>query len=87
MFRMFNWLFSKLDYICICFETKRKVQCSFCTREQQEAGPFIEGPFIGRPQVFICDICIDVCRSAMDEMMANQVNSPAPNPGAPAESD
>ena len=43
-------------------ETIKNVKCSFCGKAQEEVKKIVAGP-----GVYICNECIDVCRSIIDE--------------------
>ena len=47
----------------------RSVRCSFCRKPQNEVGRLIAGP----PGVYICDECVDLCVSVLE----NDMESPA----------
>ena len=40
----------------------KPVRCSFCNKPQSEVGTLIAGP-----GVYICDECVDLCQSIIDE--------------------
>jgi hypothetical protein len=49
------------------------LRCSFCNLSQRDVRMLISGP-----KVYICDICVDICR----EILAENVKSlPPPDPG------
>ena len=41
---------------------EKPVRCSFCNKAQNEVATLIAGP-----GVYICDECVDLCRSIIDE--------------------
>jgi hypothetical protein len=41
---------------------RRKLHCSFCGKHQDEVRKLVAGP-----NVFICDECVNLCKSIMDE--------------------
>ncbi len=43
-------------------DDKREIRCSFCGKPQSEVHKLIAGP-----NVYICDECIDICQSILDE--------------------
>jgi len=43
-------------------DERARACCSFCGKSYRQVGPLIEGP----NGVYICDQCIDLCRSIMD---------------------
>jgi len=61
---------------------KRLYRCSFCAKAQTEVKTLIAGP-----GVFICDECVDICRSVIDKQpKATTQNTPSLLPdGAPTE--
>jgi len=44
---------------------KKGLQCSFCGRWHSEVATLIPGP----GDIFICDSCVDVCKSVVDNML------------------
>ena len=43
--------------------TKKNAFCSFCRKSYRDVGPLVEGP----GDVFICNECIDLCQSILDQ--------------------
>ncbi|MCA8989210.1 MAG: AAA family ATPase, partial [Planctomycetaceae bacterium] len=43
--------------------TKKHANCSFCGKSYREVGPLVEGP----EDVFICENCIDLCQSILNQ--------------------
>lgn len=46
-------------------EDKKQIRCSFCGKSQDEVRKIIAGP-----GVYICDECVDICMSIIDEDMS-----------------
>ena len=44
--------------------TDREICCSFCGKPQSEARRLIAGP-----GVYICDSCVELCKSILDDEM------------------
>ena len=43
--------------------TKKHANCSFCGKSYREVGPLVEGP----DDVYICENCIDLCQSILNQ--------------------
>jgi hypothetical protein len=52
--------------------------CSFCLKSRHEVGPLVEGP----NRVFICDTCIDLSRSILDQEKLRRSYESADLPGS-----
>ena len=44
-------------------KTKKNANCSFCAKSYREVGPLVEGP----DDVYICENCIDLCESILNQ--------------------
>lgn len=55
-------------------DDKREIRCSFCGKPQSEVHKLIAGP-----NVYICDECIEICQSILDEELglSDEFNSSA----------
>ncbi|MDO4175173.1 MAG: AAA family ATPase, partial [Eubacteriales bacterium] len=62
-------------------DDKHEIRCSFCGKPQSEVHKLIAGP-----NVYICNECIDICQSILDEEFAfdDAPGVPEHKPAAPA---
>jgi hypothetical protein len=76
-----KWLVNLACYIGQPYIThSRNPRCSFCRRRRREAGPLVEAP----NRVFICEQCIELCRSIMEQEKARIAASQVPADAAAA---
>lgn len=56
----------------------REIRCSFCGKNQREAGKLISGP-----EVFICDECVEICYNLIskngEEKVKEEIKLPTPS--------
>lgn len=62
-------------------DDKHEIRCSFCGKPQSEVHKLIAGP-----NVYICNECIDICQSILDEEFGfdDEPSAPAAESNAPA---
>ena len=53
-------------------DDKREIRCSFCGKPQSEVHKLIAGP-----NVYICNECIEICQSILDEEFGLEDNMPS----------
>jgi ATP-dependent Clp protease ATP-binding subunit ClpX len=59
------------------YEDNSQLKCSFCGKPQEQVGKLVAGP-----GVYICDVCVDLCRDIIqdDEIMLDQSFEGLPKP-------
>src|SRR5688572_4237475 len=55
-------------------------RCTFCEKRRHHVTSLIAGP----PGVYICNECIEICNSILQEEQRRNPNAPASTPGVPA---
>ena len=58
--------------------TEETLRCSFCHKTQDAVGKLISSPS-DYPRAYICDECIAVCNSILEDDSARQPPAPHPN--------